>query len=688
MIQSVYKNVFEKTELLLRKTLPSSWVESVKKMVPNPSEFQRPTVNSKPDVFVLSIINWNFRYQRPQHIAKGLSETGQRVFYVEMELSDSGLQIIEVSKDLYRVRLSAEQIGHLQAYTGQPTKDQTTAWIDAFYELCNTVQATSFKKIVIQHPYWWQLAQHVSPEFQVVFDCMDDISGFSNTQQFLLDLEQDLIQNCDLLVVSSECLKQKYKHLKDSTLIRNGVELSHFENNEAEKVTPPEFLKILNNDTDSHRIQVGYVGAIAEWFDAQLIKEVAISNPGFDFHLCGAVSAKEPAELEEIPNVHMYGEIPYTDVPNFIRSMDVLTIPFKIVPIIEACDPVKFYEYSSLGKPTVTTALPELRRASELTFVASTASEFSNQITNAFEKSKEKAFRNRLEQYASENTWIHRTRSFNEVFSSLPKISIVILAYGDPKLTKETVHSLFDGGPCYPNMEVLVVDNGSSVKNIKEIRNHIEKYPNVSLIENGENLGFAKGNNVGLNAAMGDFVMLLNNDTVVAPGSVYAMMRHLISNPKVGVVGPLTNNIGNEAKLFVDYPDMEAMKKIAREVTLGYRGVHTTIDIVAYFAVMFRRADLDEFGLLAEEYKRGMFEDDDHCNAIKSKGYICALAEDAFVHHHLSATFSTIDKGEKQALFDRNQKIYEEKWGKWFPHEYREQRPATTLEGETLAKDS
>ena len=130
------------------------------------------------------------------------------------------------------------------------------------------------------------------------------------------------------------------------------------------------------------------------------------------------------------------------------------------------------------------------------------------------------------------------------------------------------------------------------------------------------------------------------------------------------------------------------MKKIARKETLGYRGVHSSINIVAYFAVMFRRTDLDIFGLLAEEYERGMFEDDDHCETIKSKGYICALAEDAFVHHHLSATFSKMDGGERKALFERNKKIYEKKWGKWFPHKYREQRPETTLECKSPLKES
>ena len=74
-----------------------------------------------------------------------------------------------------------------------------------------------------------------------------------------------------------------------------------------------------------------------------------------------------------------------------------------------------------------------------------------------------------------------------------------------------------------------------------------------------------------------------------------------------------------------------------------------------------------------------MFEDDDHCAMIKSKGYTCALAEDAYVHHHLSATFSKLDNGEKEALFEANKVTFEKKWGTWKPHSYREERPKSSL---------
>jgi len=58
-----------------------------------------------------------------------------------------------------------------------------------------------------------------------------------------------------------------------------------------------------------------------------------------------------------------------------------------------------------------------------------------------------------------------------------------------------------------------------------------------------------------------------------------------------------------------------------------------------------------------------------------------ALAEDAFCHHHLSATFDALPSGEKQQLFERNRALFEERWGKWVPHRYRDSRPAASLPG-------
>ena len=375
------------------------------------------------------------------------------------------------------------------------------AWVEAFLLLCDAVAATSFKQIIIQHPFWWQMTRSISPEFQLIYDCMDDIAGFSNTDRFVLDLEEGMVESCDALIVTSEALFEKYRGVRLPRLIRNAANVEHFSPGGGNRLSKfrqnlPS-LSLRNSDVESAEgslINVGYVGAIADWFDAELVGSVAASESDFRIHLCGEVSSRKVNRvLEGAENVFFYGEIPYVDVPFFLERMDVLVIPFRIIPIIESCDPVKFYEYSAVGKPTVATRLPELERASDLVFFASTPDEFSRQIRNACEKGRDPGFQDRLKNYASQNTWTQRCGELVGVLRDLPQVSVVILSYGDPELTEAAMHSLFEGGPTYPRMEVLIVDNGSSSSSLAGIKALAAEYPDVEVIENGSNLGFCGG---------------------------------------------------------------------------------------------------------------------------------------------------------------------------------------------------
>ncbi len=625
------------------------------------------------DVFIFSIINWNFRTQRPQHIAKELS-SNHRVFFVEMETSATGLEINEISKNLYCIRLPAKNSGFGHPYTSDLSPLERKGWVKNIHELCDLVKATSTKQVIIQHPWWWQILKSLPPDFVLNFDCMDDISGFNNTEDFILELEHDMLVKSNRVVVSSQTLYDKYSSLRsDLHLVRNGCEETHFDSRNNNVV--PQFLAVTGFKKESGQIDVGYVGAIAEWFDAELIRDIAAKNPDMKFHLCGGVSAPEKKKIEQLDNIVFYGEIPYDQVPNFITQMDVMTIPFQLLPIIQACDPVKMYEYSAMGKPTVATEMPELQRAKEIVYMANDAESFATQIRTAFVENKADTNRSKLIQFALDNTWKKRADSFRSHISEFPLVTVVVLAYGDTSWTTGTVHSIYDNGSNYPNLEVLIVDNGSDEESLVTLRGIAQQHKNARLIENGANLGFAKGNNVGIDAASGDYILLLNNDTYLAPGAIHSMVSHLQNNPEIGLVGPLTNNIGNEAKLFVEYPDICTMQSKCCDWLDGYRGDFTSLNTLAYFAVMMRKSDISIFGKLSEDYGQGMFEDDDHCQEIRKNGFICALAEDAFVHHHLSATFSTIGEEKKKTLFERNKAIYEKKWGAWIPHTYRTERP-------------
>ena len=110
------------------------------------------------------------------------------------------------------------------------------------------------------------------------------------------------------------------------------------------------------------------------------------------------------------------------------------------------------------------------------------------------------------------------------------KLSIVILCWNDLKVVGDCLHSIFTGTRS-TEFEVIVSDNGSTDGSIEFIR---EKYPQVRLIENGRNLRFAKANNVGIRASQGEYILILNPDTIIHDGTLDKIVKFLEEHPEAG----------------------------------------------------------------------------------------------------------------------------------------------------------
>lgn len=117
---------------------------------------------------------------------------------------------------------------------------------------------------------------------------------------------------------------------------------------------------------------------------------------------------------------------------------------------------------------------------------------------------------------------------------SIVRLSIVIVTWNAKRLALECLDSLIDY-KADPSVEIIVVDNASADGTPEAIN---EKYPFVRLIQNATNLGFAKGNNVGILASRGRYVCLINSDVVVLRNCIEKMASYLDQNPTVGVLGP------------------------------------------------------------------------------------------------------------------------------------------------------
>ena len=117
---------------------------------------------------------------------------------------------------------------------------------------------------------------------------------------------------------------------------------------------------------------------------------------------------------------------------------------------------------------------------------------------------------------------------------NLPLVSIVTLTWNTTEITCDFLHSINEH--CnYPSLEIIIVDNGSKedpTAIFKKIR------PDVTVLLNGKNLGFTGGNNVGIKAAKGDFLFIVNNDTEFTPGLIEGLLDIFKTFPDAGIASP------------------------------------------------------------------------------------------------------------------------------------------------------
>lgn len=304
-------------------------------------------------VVCLPIIEWDFRFQRPQQLMLQFAKHGWRVSYVSAKAKTT----TEKAPNVFEVPLSAIQRAEL---------------------------------VIVQHPRWASLARQLGG--RVIYDCMDDISAF--TTEARNDDERRLMAAADLVVVTSATLEREArKHAKNVVVIRNGCDYEHFAK------TPC---------AGGPRKVIGYYGAISDWFDVALVAQLAKRRPDWDFLLIGSTWGADLLPFAALPNVTLPGEKPYAELPEWLGVMDVCIIPFKRIQLTEATNPVKVYEMLAAGKPVVSVPIPEVAALAPLVRLASDVRELEREIEAAFHDEDVEARR----AFAREQTWEKRFEEF------------------------------------------------------------------------------------------------------------------------------------------------------------------------------------------------------------------------------------------------------------------------------------
>jgi GT2 family glycosyltransferase len=613
------------------------------------------------DVLCFSIIDWGFRWQRPQQLLSQFANAGHRVFVFRTT------EFLAPGKGTFAIRQMRENVWEItiappvmiDVYAGA-IDPATMAWfpslLDEMRRELDIVCAVS----IVQVATWRDAAVEARRRFgwKIVYDCMDEWDSFPGMKPQLLVAENLLVAEADVVTVSAQRLLDKWRGRNPRVeLVRNAADFAHF--------TAPQSEHLLD---DVKRPIAGYFGAIAPWFDVELLTRLATERPQYSFVVIGGVFDVDVRPLEDLPNVHLLGQQAYARMPAYLNDFDVCLIPFVVNEITAATDPVKFYEYISRGKPVVSTFMPELEPFGDLLYLAVDERDFLSKLDAAMTESDD-ALRMRRIDAARANTWTARADVMRSVIRDVhPKVSIIIVSYDNQELTRACIESVLRNS-MYPNIEVIVIDNASSDGSAEMLK--AMEDDRVRLILNRENSGFAAANNQGLHLATGKFLVLLNNDTVVPRGWLPRMLQHL-EDPQVGLAVAVTNFSGNESRIPVPYATIEEMHPFAEEYMREHEGARFDIRVAAMYCVGMRRDVYTLIGPLDEEFAIGMFEDDDYSHRTRLAGFRVVCVEDVYVHHIGQASFSKLVPEAYDALWKRNQAHFEKKWGmRWEPHRAR-----------------
>jgi glycosyltransferase involved in cell wall biosynthesis/uncharacterized radical SAM superfamily protein len=241
--------------------------------------------------------------------------------------------------------------------------------------------------------------------------------------------------------------------------------------------------------------------------------------------------------------------------------------------------------------------------------------------------------------------------------------SIIILTHNELELTQKCVNSVINHTT--GAYEIIFVDNGSSDRTCDYLTDLVQRHQNFNLIANSENKGFAAGNNQGIAAARGDYILLMNNDIVVTPGWLERMVSCAERDPRIGIVGPMSNSVsGPQLVKDVTYnvTELGGLDDFAAEFSKKNAGKAKRHLRVVGFCMLIKRAVIDKIGGLDDRYGLGNFEDDDFSLRAALAGFESWMAGDCFIHHFGNRTFigAKIDYNES---LTKNWEIFKNKWG-------------------------
>lgn len=360
------------------KRLPVRWKEWILR-----EKYAREIANrlKGKELYILSYsFDWNTPlFQRPHQLAVALSQrkNAHVIFLSDQYRFDNfaGLMTVNASLDVIP----------LHFFLKNPDILQTAEHI------------TVFKSLPIQ----MELLERIQYD-TLVYDYIDDLSLLPYCTAETKELHYKLIESADLTVCTAKTLyEDACLHTKRVILSPNACDYDFFH---ASRNCEPDMT--ITELTKGYDCVLGYYGCLAQWLDSELLKQVAVERPNWCFLLMGQCFDGSDQRLKEagMSNIILWPAQPYKDLPRFVAAFDIQMIPFKVNQITQGTSPVKLFEYMAVGKPILTSAMPECMRYRSVE-IYRTAEEFIEKVEKLRTLLPDAEYFADMDLEAKENTW-------------------------------------------------------------------------------------------------------------------------------------------------------------------------------------------------------------------------------------------------------------------------------------------
>ncbi len=378
------------------------------------------------DIICISSIDWDFIWQGHQEIMSTFAKNGNRVLFIENtgvrppSLTDIQRLKKRIANWFKSVRGFREEMNNLYVYSPiiLPFPYSKIARYINRYMLINPIRR--WMKIMEFHePIIWtflptgtaiDIINDIDRKL-LVYYCIADFYELVNDPKKIRQTEDELIRKSDVIFAQGNALKEKCEGLnKNVHIFPFGVNIETFSVLE-DGTDIPDDIK------DIKRPVIGYVGGIHRHMDFGLIKFMAQSHPDWSIVLVGPVQADISA-ISNLTNIYLLGKRDFSTLPNYVDQFDVCIIPYEVSGYTTTVFPTKLNEYHAMGKPVVSTNLPEIvnfnNENDNIVLVGKTHDEFIERISGVLDGKAGELREQRIES-AKKHGWAARIEKMGDL---------------------------------------------------------------------------------------------------------------------------------------------------------------------------------------------------------------------------------------------------------------------------------